>query len=271
MTLRTELNLENLAVTWLREDVAQIVLNMPGKSANIIDPNLQNDLEQAIDFLSECTSVAGAILISGKEKIFVAGADLNAIVETLDWPDEQIHEFCFRGQRLFNRLQELPFLTVAAIHGACVGGGFELALGCHFQIATVDRRTVLGLPETKLGLIPGWAGTVRLPRLIGLEPTIELITSSRLFDAQAAVEMGLIEQAIPPENLLTAAIELIDHPESWQRAAARKTQQHAPVAFELPMAAATRCQRDDLSVCCPGFGEAHDFQCRSWLCRSLRE
>ncbi|MEQ1904959.1 MAG: enoyl-CoA hydratase-related protein [Pirellulaceae bacterium] len=224
---RSELKLENLSVTWCSEAIAQIVLDMPGRSANIINDSLQDDLERALDFIGPLVDVRGAILKSGKEKIFVAGADLAAIVRTLDWPDEKIHAFCYRGQKLFNRLQELPFVTVAAIHGACVGGGLELALGCSLQIASNDKKTLLGLPETKLGLIPGWAGTVRLPRLVGLVRGSDLIASSRLFGPEEAVRLGLIHATVPREQLLNAAIQLIEAPETQQLAWARIAKQHA--------------------------------------------
>jgi 3-hydroxyacyl-CoA dehydrogenase/enoyl-CoA hydratase/carnithine racemase len=230
---RSELKLENLSVTWCSDAIAQINLDMPGKSANIINDSLQDDLDRALDFIEPLVDTRGAILISGKEKIFVAGADLAAIVRTLDWPDEKIHAFCYRGQKLFNRLQELPFVTVAAIHGACVGGGLELALGCSLQIASNDKKTLLGLPETKLGLIPGWAGTVRLPRLVGLERGIDLIASSRLFGPEEAVRLGLIHSAVPREQLLNAAIQLIEASETQKLARERIAKQHAPCSENL--------------------------------------
>ena len=231
---RPELKLENLLVTWCSDTIAQIVLDMPGKSANVINDALQDDLERALDFIEPMVEVRGAVLLSAKEKIFVAGADLAAIVRTLDWPDDKIHAFCYRGQKLFNRFQELPFVTVAAIHGACVGGGLELALGCSLQIASNDKRTLLGLPETKLGLIPGWAGTVRLPRLVGLERGIDLIASSRLFGPEEAVCMGLIHATAPKERLLDAAIHLIEAPETKNLARDRRAKQHCacPETFD---------------------------------------
>jgi 3-hydroxyacyl-CoA dehydrogenase/enoyl-CoA hydratase/3-hydroxybutyryl-CoA epimerase/3-hydroxyacyl-CoA dehydrogenase/enoyl-CoA hydratase/3-hydroxybutyryl-CoA epimerase/enoyl-CoA isomerase len=226
------LKLETLRVEWLRPDIAQLVLDMPGKSANIITAGLQDDLERALDHLTPMSRVRGVIMTSAKEKIFVAGADLTAIVKTLDWSDEQIVEFCHRGQRLYNRFQELPFVSVAAVHGACVGGGLELALGCHFVVAANDRRTLLGLPETKLGLIPGWAGTVRLPRLVGIDSAIELITRSELFDASRAASLGIITAAVDREQLIAQATEIIDRDDSLALGMANRQRQHAALKLE---------------------------------------
>ncbi len=230
---RPELKLENLSVTWHTNEIVQIVLDMPGKSANIINDALQDDLEQALDFIEPLADVRGAVLASGKEKIFVAGADLGAIVRTLDWPDEKIHAFCHRGQKLFDRLQKMPFVTVAAIHGACVGGGLELALGCSLQIASNDKKTLLGLPETKLGLIPGWAGTVRLPRLVGLEQGIDLIANSKLIGPEEAVGLGLVHSTVPREQLLNAAVQLINAPGTLELVRERIARQHAPCMESL--------------------------------------
>ncbi|MEZ6095385.1 MAG: enoyl-CoA hydratase/isomerase family protein [Pirellulaceae bacterium] len=226
MANREPFKLENLCVSWPKVDLAHIVLDMPNKSANVINEGLQDDLERAIDFLQNLEDVQGAILVSAKERIFVAGADLVSIVETLDWSDDQIRRFCYRGQRLYNRLQELPFLTVAAVRGACVGGGLELALGCSLVVACDHPKTLLGLPETKLGLIPGWAGTVRVPRLVGLERGIDLITSSRLFGSQAALDMGLIDAIATSDHLLDRAEAMIRDKDSIAAAEKRYQTMH---------------------------------------------
>ncbi|MBX3418476.1 MAG: enoyl-CoA hydratase/isomerase family protein [Pirellulaceae bacterium] len=226
--MREKLELENLSLDWEGDDIALIRLDMPGKSANIINDGLQNDLERVLDELDAAGGVQGAMLYSAKEKIFVAGADLTAIVKTLDWSDAEIVQFCERGQRLFNRLQTSAYLTVAAIHGACVGGGLELALGCSLQIASDDRRTLLGLPETKLGLIPGWAGTVRIPRLVGLETGIDLIAQSTLFGPEKGLELGVVNRVVPRGQLMTTAFEMIRSTTWQEQARLRTARQHAP-------------------------------------------
>ncbi|MEK6249245.1 MAG: 3-hydroxyacyl-CoA dehydrogenase NAD-binding domain-containing protein, partial [Planctomycetales bacterium] len=116
---------------------------------------------------------------------------------------------CTRGRTLFARLSNSPFVSVAAIDGICVGGGAELAIWCDRRILSDRQSTQFGFPEVKLGLFPGWGGTVRTPRIVGLYNAVEMITSGDSIDAHAAVEMGLVTDAVAPEDLLDAACRLI--------------------------------------------------------------
>ena len=161
------------------DDIVLLTIDMPEKSANVLTDQVYADLAAALDELeSTTTPPAGVILVSAKPKIYVAGADLAKISRALDWSDDQIHEFCDHGRGIMERFSRLPSVTVAAVHGVCVGGGMELTLWCDQRVCADDA--LFGLPEVKLGLIPGWAGTVRLPRLIGLGPAVDLVTSGRL-------------------------------------------------------------------------------------------
>jgi 3-hydroxyacyl-CoA dehydrogenase/enoyl-CoA hydratase/3-hydroxybutyryl-CoA epimerase/3-hydroxyacyl-CoA dehydrogenase/enoyl-CoA hydratase/3-hydroxybutyryl-CoA epimerase/enoyl-CoA isomerase len=208
--MTTLLSLTHLKLEQVAPDVVAMILDDPSKSANVLTSGLHQDLEAGLNFLDEMPNLKGVVLTSAKPRIFVAGADLVNITRTLDWPDERIEEFCFHGQRLYNRFRERPYVSVAAIRGACVGGGWELALGCDFQIAANDPKTFFGLPEVKLGLVPGWAGTVRLPRLIGIEPALELITSGRNLSVGEAQQLGLLAAVVPAEDLLPAALRQIE-------------------------------------------------------------
>ncbi len=186
--------------------VAHVVLDQIGKSANVLSCQFQEEIAVALETIERTPGIDVVVLSSAKPKIFVAGADLNAIVDTLDWSDAEIVAFCDFGQRLYHRFQQGTWTSIAAIHGACVGGGFELALGCDFRVASEDRRTLFGLPETKLGLIPGWAATIRLPRMMELDQAIDLITSGVLFPASGAREFGLIDEIVPADHLIESAI-----------------------------------------------------------------
>ncbi|HMO15533.1 MAG TPA: enoyl-CoA hydratase-related protein [Pirellulaceae bacterium] len=191
--------------------IALLTFDMPGKSANVLTQEMFAELAQQLDQLEkEQASLRGCILISAKPKIFFAGADLNLIWNSLDWPDDDIRDFCRRGQRIFSRLGSFPFPTVAAIHGICVGGGLELTLACDFRVCSDARNTLLGLPEVKLGLIPGWCGTVRTPRLVGLTEGIELVVSGRLINADEADALLLIDEIVPESDLIAAAVNLIE-------------------------------------------------------------
>ena len=132
-----------------------------------------------------------------------------------DVPKQQIVEMCHRGQQLFARLSKMPAVTVAAIDGICVGGGAELAIWCDRRVMTVDDKTQFGFPEVKLGLFPGWGGTARASRIIGLGNAVELITSGELIDAHTAALMGLATDTVSPgegslaDRLLDAARRLV--------------------------------------------------------------
>jgi 3-hydroxyacyl-CoA dehydrogenase/enoyl-CoA hydratase/3-hydroxybutyryl-CoA epimerase len=205
----TESSTTSLQISELEAGIALMTLDMPGSGANILTQNLFAELGQAMEQLAEREDLDGLILFSAKPTIFIAGADLKAIAATLDWPDEEIVKFCEHGRAVMARFSRCPFVTVAAIHGACVGGGLELPLWCDCRIASDDRRTVLGLPEVKLGLVPGWAGTARLPRIAGFEVAADLITSGRLVSATEAKQMGFVDAVVAQDDLLSAASEMI--------------------------------------------------------------
>lgn len=191
-------------------DIALVSLDMPGSSANILSDGMLTELQNCLDEIHRQTGLKGLVLMSAKPKIFVAGANLKEINAALDWPDEKIIEFANRGRKIYQAFGEFDFPSVAAIHGACVGGGLELALGCNRRIATSDKRTIIGLPETNLGLIPGWAGTVRVPRLTGLQKGLELIVHGKNVSSTEALELGLVDQIVDtPDDLLPASIQLL--------------------------------------------------------------
>ena len=205
-------------------------MDMPDSSANVLTVELFAELDSVFSQLQKRDDLVGLVLISAKPTIFVAGADLKRIVATLDWPDEEIIRFCEDGRSVMRRLSEMPFPTVAAIHGACVGGGLELAMWCDRRIASDDRKTILGLPEVRLGLVPGWAGTVRLPRMTHLEIAVDLITSGRNATAKEALEIGLVSLVAEREQLVEEACLLIEALQTSQRYLADREQIKGPVS-----------------------------------------
>ncbi len=188
------------------DDIAIVTMNMPNSSANVLTPELFRDLDHTFDQLIDRDDLAGVVLRSAKGRIFLAGADLKGIWKHLNWPDERIVQFCEEGRRVMRKLSQMKAPTCAAIHGACVGGGLELTLWCDYRIA-MTGNTRLGLPEVRLGLVPGWAGTVRLSRIANLETGLDLVTSARLVDAESAHEMGFIDAIVTDGELQTHAIE----------------------------------------------------------------
>lgn len=185
------------------DNLAILTLDLPDSKVNILNRQLLEELDRHLTELAGRQDLRGLIVISGKEGNFIAGADLAAI-ENIRTPEEG-RELAQQGQALYNRLAALPVPTVAAIDGACLGGGTELALACDYRIITDSSRSFIGLPETQLGIIPGFGGTQRLPRLIGLVEALKMITTGGRVFPKKARRLGLVDEVVPREHLLAAA------------------------------------------------------------------
>ncbi len=188
------------------EGVGWITFDDPSARANVLNSATLAALASALD-AAEASAAKGTLkalaVMGAKEKIFLAGADLKLLAALPDTPAAT--EFARRGQRLLQRLAECPVPVVCAIHGACAGGGFELALACDWRIASDASVTRVGLPETSLGTIPGWGGCVRLPRLIGVQPALEHILKGQLVSAPDALRIGLVHEVAPVAELKARA------------------------------------------------------------------
>lgn len=206
-------NKPTIQLSFPQADIALLTLDNPDRGANILSRATQAELEQHLDALTDRTDLKGLIICSAKPGMFIAGADLGEFVASLDMPvnhAEHAEAMCRRGHKLFGRLATAPFVTVAAVDGVCVGGGMELILWCDRRLASTHAKTELGLPEVKIGLMPGWGGSVRLPRIIGLAPAIEIITSGEPIRPHDALQMGLVSNVVEPSQLLAAAIQLVE-------------------------------------------------------------
>src|SRR5213592_5055887 len=171
--------------------------------ANIFDAVTLAELNEHLDFVENESSLRGLIIASAKKSIFIAGADLRTLLQGAR--SGEMRAFIAKGQRIFDRLADLKIPTVAAIHGASAGGGYEVTLACDYRIASDDPATRMGLPETTLGLIPAWGGCTRLPRLIGPERAAEVILKGKLYSAREALKLGLVDEAASRDQLLQAA------------------------------------------------------------------
>src|SRR5438270_2598727 len=183
--------------------VCLLTFDRPESGANIFDAATMSELSEHIDAIERDESLRGIIIRSAKKSIFIAGADLNTLL--VQAQTGELRDFIAEGQRVFNRIAALKIPTVAAIHGACAGGGYEVTLACDWRVASDDPATRIGLPETTLGLIPAWGGSTRLPRLIGAERAAEVILKGKLYSAQDALKLGLVDETVPREQLLEAA------------------------------------------------------------------
>ncbi len=189
--------------------VAVVTFDLPDSKVNILNRPVMEAFDRLLDTLaSRRHELRGAVILSGKEGTFIAGADLT-MIEAID-NSEEASSFARQGQKILDKLAGLPLPVVAAIHGACLGGGLELALACHYRVVTDDPRTFLALPETQLGIIPGFGGTQRLPRLVGLVEGLTMITTGSRVYAKKAVRIGLADTMVVREHLLDAAIRLVD-------------------------------------------------------------
>jgi 3-hydroxyacyl-CoA dehydrogenase/enoyl-CoA hydratase/3-hydroxybutyryl-CoA epimerase len=184
------------------DGIGWIVFDDPSSRANVFNPPTQAALRAAVEALA-VQPVKAVVVLSGKEKIFIAGADLK-------WLGKIGHaaegaQASQAGQALFGLLDNFKVPVVCAIHGACAGGGYELALACHWRIASEARETVIGLPEVGIGLIPGWGGCARLPRLLGAKAAVDHILKAQLLPAAEAHKSGLVDELAPAAELKTRA------------------------------------------------------------------
>jgi 3-hydroxyacyl-CoA dehydrogenase/enoyl-CoA hydratase/3-hydroxybutyryl-CoA epimerase/3-hydroxyacyl-CoA dehydrogenase/enoyl-CoA hydratase/3-hydroxybutyryl-CoA epimerase/enoyl-CoA isomerase len=186
--------------------LALLTFDSPDKKVNTFSEAVEREFRECVAELAKRTDLRGLLFASGKTGQFIAGADLTEISSTTYDSKTSIE----LGQSLFTAFSELPFPTVAMINGTCMGGGTELALSLDYRIAGDGPQTKIGLPEVKIGLIPGWGGTQRLPRLVGIDAAIEMITSGEPVDAKRAVEIGLVFDAVPADQLIAEATYLIE-------------------------------------------------------------
>ncbi|MEX1039237.1 MAG: enoyl-CoA hydratase-related protein, partial [Pirellulaceae bacterium] len=198
-----------IELSFLADDVALLTFDLPDKGANILTQAVLGELASHLDELEKRKDLVGLIITSAKSNIFIAGADVTEFAASLDYPQEKTQEMSQAGQKLFQRLSRGPWVSVAAIHGTCLGGGAELAVWCDRRIVSDNERTEIGFPEVKLGIFPGWGGTVRLPRLVGLSNAVEMITSGNSVGPREAYAMGLADDITSPEDLVDAAVRLI--------------------------------------------------------------
>ncbi len=190
-----------------RDGLAFLIFDRPHDKVNLLSAPVVAVLEILVDQAARDKDVRGMVVMSAKPASFIAGADVNEIGALGSIQDAE--NASRKGHRLFDAIEALPFPVVAVINGTCLGGGTELALACHFRIAADDPRVEIGLPEVRLGIIPGWGGTQRLPRLTGIAHALDLILTGRSVDARKALKMGLVDQIAPAESLLEAAERLV--------------------------------------------------------------
>ncbi len=189
--MTNELTLKNWVINRDERNIAHLIIDCPERSMNALSIEVMTELAQAIDHL-DSHRPAGLIIRSGKSNGFIAGADVNEFSSFENDPQagKSILE---RGWHLFNRIAQLPYPTLALIHGACLGGGLELALACRYRVLIDSPKPSLGLPEVMLGIYPGWGGAKRLPEIIGPQKALDMMLTGRSLDARRAKSYGLVD------------------------------------------------------------------------------
>jgi enoyl-CoA hydratase len=181
------------------ERIAWVTLNRPDK-LNALNNELLKELDQIFAGLEEDPEVGAVVLTGAGEKAFVAGADISELKD-LDSATARVQGL--KGQEVFNRIERMPKPVIAAVNGFALGGGCELALSCHIRIASDNAR--FGLPEVSLGIIPGYGGTQRLPRLVGKSVALDMILTGDMVGAADALRAGLVSRVVPQADLKAAA------------------------------------------------------------------
>ncbi|MCB5226755.1 fatty acid oxidation complex subunit alpha FadJ [Alishewanella sp. 16-MA] len=192
----------------VRDDqVAILTMDIVGESMNVLKASFASEIEQLLQKITNDSKIKGVVFISGKADSFIAGADIS-MLDSCKSADEA-EKIAQMGQQMFDRLSQMRVPVVAAIHGPCLGGGLELAMACHARIATDSPKTVLGLPEVQLGLLPGSGGTQRLPKLVGVQKALDMILTGKQLRAAQAKKAGLVDDVVPQSILLEAAVKKV--------------------------------------------------------------
>ncbi len=178
-----------------KQGIGTLIFDTPRSSANVFSSASMDELEKYVDDFEKDKEIKVLFIQSAKEDVFIAGADIKEIKKAETEAD--INAFIEKGQNLFNRIERLGFPVIAVIDGSCLGGGLELALACHYRIATTDKHTRLGFPEVNLGILPGFGGTQRLYPLVGYLKAMELIVGAKQLKGEKALHLGLVDACVP--------------------------------------------------------------------------
>ena len=195
-----------ITVTMLEDGIANMQYNAENESVNKFDAETNKQFAEVVSALEKADDVKGLIVTSSKG-VFIAGADITEFVASFKQPEEEIKDWVININDAFNRFEDLPFPKVAAINGAALGGGCEMTLVCEYRV--MSDKAIIGLPETQLGIFPGFGGTVRTTRVIGIDNALELIATGTPKKALDALKLGLVDATVAADDLQDAAIDLV--------------------------------------------------------------
>ncbi|MDO4699742.1 MAG: fatty acid oxidation complex subunit alpha FadB [Moraxella sp.] len=195
-----------ISISMLDDGIAKMCFDAQAESVNKFDQATNSEFAQAVTALENTKDIKGLIVTSGK-KVFIAGADITEFVENFKRPADELENWLLDINSIFNRFEDLPFPKVCAINGAALGGGCEMTLVCEYRI--MGQSAQIGLPETKLGIFPGFGGSVRTPRIIGVDNALEAIATAKAYKPDEALKIGLVDAVVADEMLEQASIDLL--------------------------------------------------------------
>ncbi|HBD27778.1 MAG TPA: fatty acid oxidation complex subunit alpha FadB, partial [Deltaproteobacteria bacterium] len=190
----------------LGNNIVELTFDAQGESVNKFDQNSLSELSEVVKELEADKSVSGLLVSSGKG-VFIVGADITEFLKGFQVPQDELVQWVRDGQQVFTDLENLHFPSVCAINGYALGGGFEFGLACTYRVAST--KAIVGLPEVKLGLLPGFGGTSRLPRLVGADNALEWIAGGTEYKPEKALQIGAVDAVVEPEILRDAALDLL--------------------------------------------------------------
>ena len=206
--MTTETTQSAFTLKTLEGGVGVITIDVPNESMNVLKAEFGDQINAVFEEVEKNTHVHGLVITSGKDNSFVAGADVSMLDACQT--EEEVRTIAKMGQDLFDKIENMNMPVVAAIHGPALGGGLELAMACHARVVSDDNKTVLGLPEVQLGLLPGSGGTQRLPKLVGLQKSLDMMLTGKQLRAKQAVKAGLADEIVPRSILLETAVEMVN-------------------------------------------------------------
>ncbi|MDF1819983.1 MAG: fatty acid oxidation complex subunit alpha FadB [Alcanivoracaceae bacterium] len=195
-----------VSVELLDDGIAELKFDLQGESVNKFNRETVEDLGAAVDAIKGSSDIKGLIVTSGKG-VFIVGADITEFTDMFKLPEEEIAGWCLKSNQVFNAVEDLDMPTVCAINGIALGGGLEMALACDYRVMADSAQ--VGLPEVKLGLFPGFGGTVRMPRLIGVDNAVEWIAAAGQHKADKAMKDGVVDAVVPADKVKESAIVLV--------------------------------------------------------------
>src|SRR5690606_2751986 len=195
-----------VSVTLLDDGIAELKFDLQGESVNKFNRETVEDLQAAVDAIKGDSNIKGLIVTSGKG-VFIVGADITEFTDMFKLPEDEIAGWCLKSNQVFNAVEDLDMPTVCAINGIALGGGLEMALACDYRVMADSAQ--VGLPEVKLGLFPGFGGTVRMPRVIGVDNAVEWIAAGGQHRADKALKDGVVDAVVPADKVRDSALALV--------------------------------------------------------------